>query len=170
MRRQVVSFPALLERHGTNHVRETGAFLFTTAELTITLQLCCHRLPGFLSSVLVMLPWPQPQEFLSRVWGCFGLGSQACLMKQFALHRGSFRKPVHKSLCGRMRGLCKEGEGREQVGDSSPSHHRACWAAPPLSCLETDLHGRGLLSSPYRSVQRPPAPGRKQVPRGRSLG
>lgn len=63
--------------------------MLTTAELTITLQPCCHRLPGFLSSMLVMFPWPQP--LLSRVWGFFGLGSQACQMKEFALW-GRFQK------------------------------------------------------------------------------
>lgn len=130
---------------------ETGAFLLTTGELAITLQLCCHTLPGFLSFVLVMLLLPQRQEFLSRgffIWtwqpsvaeetACFAAGfSESSSMIEHTVEvrggcaerqrcRSRYRTAIHP--CPRQQLSCRaEGSSLhhlcygEELSESSPS-------------------------------------------------
>lgn len=82
-------------------------------------------------------PWPQPQELLSRVWGFFGLGNQASLMKQFV--EGAVQKAHPHNHGGCTSSLCREGQGCEHGQDAvSPCSPPAGWAVPALSCLETE--------------------------------
>lgn len=105
VKRQVVGFcSSYWETWGKSRERETGAFLLTTAELTITLQLCCHRLPGFLSSALVMLRGLSPRSYSPEFGGFLGLGNQACLMEQFV------QGAVEKRSWGDVRAACAEGQ------------------------------------------------------------
>lgn len=91
-------------------------------------------------------PWPQPQGLLSRVWGFFGLGNQACPMKQFV--RGQLRKPIHTIMGGRRNSLCREGEGCEQVQDAvSACCHPAAQHCPAWRQQRgSSLHHRGLVA------------------------
>lgn len=90
-------------------------------------------------------PWPQPQELLSRVWGFFGFGNQACLMKQFV--EGAVEKPsrlggrMYEQPVQRERGVSKD---RVQPVPALPHLAGLPQGCPGDSREGSSLHHRGL--------------------------